>query len=180
MNPQTAQISSISENTSKIKRILTILIPLCVITVSCVIFSTRERNYLFRRKTRVKKPSQQSYEKIFAPKTEVINSLARTFKHQPEYDWCVQQKNFDESSPTGLLFVKVPKTGELDVKALTKRLLSNMLTKTIASSTISGLAERIARKYGKDGKCLVKDEHKDRYLFHGRDKEKSFMCGSIR
>lgn len=159
MNLQTIQVSTTFENTSKMKKFFTIFIPLCVITVSCVILSTRESNYLFGKKAEVKKPRQQSFEEIFAPKKEVINSLARTFKYQPDYDWCVKRGSFDESSPSGLLFVKVPKT---------------------ASSTISGLVERIARKYGKHGKCLVKDEHKDRYLFHGRDKEKSFMCGSIR
>ena len=116
MNLQTIQVSTTFENTSKMKKFFTIFIPLCVITVSCVILSTRESNYLFGKKAEVKKPRQQSFEEIFAPKKEVINSLARTFKYQPDYDWCVKRGSFDESSPSGLLFVKVPKTGKLDAK----------------------------------------------------------------
>jgi len=159
MNPQSTNISSRAESASNTKKVLTTSIPLCILTISCVIFSRRESNYLFGKKIGVTRLRQQSYKELFAPKKEAINSLARPFKYQSDYNWCVQQESFNGSSPTGLLFVKVPKT---------------------ASSVISGVAERIARKYGKDGKCLVKDEHKDRYLFHGRDKEKSFMCGSIR
>ena len=68
----------------------------------------------------------------FTPKQKVIDSLAKDFDPKPDYKWCVESDSFDESSPTGLLFVKVPKT---------------------ASSTISGVAERISRKYGNHSKC---------------------------
>ena len=144
------------DSSIKMKKILVILIPLCIITLSFIILSTNQSKKLSGL-VGVKKSRQPNEE--FKPKQEVIDSLARDFKPKPDYKWCVESDSFDESSPTGLLFVKVPKT---------------------ASSTISGVAERIARKYGKDSKCLVKDEHKDRYLFHGRDKKKSFMSGSIR
>ena len=127
MNPQSTNIASRPESASNTKKVLTTSIPLCILTISCVIFSTRESNYLFGKKIGVTRLRQQSYKELFAPKKEAINSLARPFKYQPDYNWCVQQESFNGSSPTGLLFVKVPKTGEFDGKALEECYISYLL-----------------------------------------------------
>lgn len=95
---------------------------------------------------------------------DLILSLARPFQPVSNYTWCVEKKDINRQRrgpAMGLLYVKVPKT---------------------ASSTISGVAERIARKFmnGTKGKCSVSDGHEDRKHYKDRIRNKSFMFGSIR
>jgi len=63
--------------------------------------------------------------------------------------------------PSGILYVKVPKTG---------------------STAISSALERIARNNGADGNeyCALMHKHEDRFQFINRDKENSFLIGSVR
>jgi len=82
--------------------------------------------------------------------------LARIFQPMPKHSWCVTKKNdIGSTSPCGLLYVRVPKTG---------------------SSTISSVTERLIRRHN----CVGGSLHDWKERYKGRDKKKSFMMGSIR